>query len=243
MTDTDGPHINALPEPNNMGQSVTVLRDDTSPATILEAPGNMFGARVVTVDIGVTFADGNIPKEPTTGRTMALRGMIVWGAGNGKLKADFDIHNGTQLALPGASVELSVMFEEPTTPEDARFTEARVTGALVWGSRPTAPVSRTLPEVEVGQGESETFRVPRFAHCVRWFSPEPSFYSSTLSAVRLTFHGGPTTADDPSLVMSPAMGGFVARDAVPFAESARFVTVENLALGAFRVRPTFGLCL
>ena len=236
------PQINALPERNNMGQTVTLTRDSGA-TTVIDAQGTTQGARIVTVDVGVTFADAHIP-EVSGGRSMALRGMLMWGAGSGRFTADVDINSGTQITLAASSVELSVIFEPKTTEEDARFTQARVTAALVWGSRPsTAPVSRTLPEAEISLGESKMFRIPWFAHSVRWLSPDPVFYGATLSAVRLTFHGGPTTADDPSLVMSPAMGGFVARDAVPFAESARFVTVENLALGPLRVRPTFGLCL
>ena len=237
------PHINALEEPNNMGQTVTVTR--TSGATsVIDAQGTTQGARIVTVDVGVAFADGNIPKEPAVGRSMALRGMLMWGAGKGRFTAAVDINNGTQITLAASSVELSVIFEPKTTEDDARFTEARVTGALVWGSRPsTAPVNRTLPERLIEPGKPETFRVPWFAHSVRWMSPDPAFYSAPLSAVRMTFHGGPTVLDDPALVMSPAMGGFIARDEVPFAESTRFVTVENIALGSFRVRPTFGLCL
>ena len=237
------PQINALPEPNNMGQTVTVTRT-SSATTVIDAQGATEGARIVTVDVGVTFTDGNIPKEPTAGRSMALRGMPMWGAGSGRFTADFDINSGTQVTLAASSVELSVVFEPKTAEEDRRFKEARVTGALVWGSRPSsAPVNRTLPERLIEPGESETFRIPWFAHSVRWMSPDPVFYSAPLSAVRLTFHGGPTVNDDPSLVMSPAMGGFIARDAVPFAESARYVTVENVALGPLRVRPTFGLCL
>ena len=236
------PQINALPEPNNMGQTVTVTRTSQA-TTVIDAQGATQGARIVTVDVGVTFADANIP-ESAGGRSMALRGTLMWGAGSGRFTADFDINSGAQVTLAASSVELSVVFEPKTAEEDRRFKEARVTGAVVWGSRPsTAPVARTLPEVLIETGNQQTFRVPNFSHSVRWLSPDPMFYDASLSAVRLTFHGGPTVMDDPSLVMSPAMGGFVARDAVPFAESARYVTVENIALGPLRVRPTFGLCL
>jgi hypothetical protein len=240
------PVINELPNTIHMGQPVTVRRDGKSMTVVRAEPETHLGARMVTVNVGVSAVQ--MPElAPGGGRSMHLRGVLSWGAGAANFQADVDVHNGAQFSIAASTVKLTVQFEKSTAPEDRRFTEATVEGGLVWGTSPggTDP-TRTLPEVRLEPGAlPEPFEVPPFAHSVRFFTPDVGFYDAELAEVRITLHGGPTLDDDPVFVASPAMlRNMILAGGLRLPEPARFVTVENVGLVApLRIRPCFRLSL
>jgi hypothetical protein len=241
------PVINDLPDAIQVGNRVTVRRDGQPASVVRAEPDTHRGARMVTVNVGVSAVKMPEPAPGAGGRSMHLRGVLSWGAGAANFQADVDVHNGAQFSVAASTISLTVQFEKSTTPDDRRFTEATVEGGLVWGTAPggTDP-TRTLPELRLEQGASPApFAVPPFAHSVRFFTPDVAFYDAELAEVRITLHGGPTLDDDPALVASPAMlRNMILAGGLRLPEPARFVTVENVALGVpLRLRPSFRLSL
>jgi hypothetical protein len=237
------PVINELPQTLHLGQPVTVRRDGKSVTVVRAEPETHLGARMVTVNVGVSAVQ--MPDPP--GRSMHLRGVLSWGAGAANFQADVDVHNGAQFSIAASTVKLTVQFEKKTTPDDRRFTEATVEGGLVWGTAPGgADPTRTLPEIRLEPGAApEPFAVPPFAHSVRFFTPDVGFYDAELSDVRITLLGGPTLDDDPVFVASPAMlRNMILAGGLRLPEPARYITVENVGLVApLRLRPSFRLSL
>jgi hypothetical protein len=235
MNEALEPLINELPDEAQMGHDATIKREG-GPKQVIKAPGRRQGVRLVTVSVGVYFVE-----EP--GHWMALKGVLNWGTGAAAFTADIDVHNGTQFTVPASYLDFTIGFEKGG---DERITEATVAAGLAEGTRPgrSAP-TRTLDVAALEQGTSHTYRVPWFARSLMLFSSEPAFYDAGTSGARIVLHGGPDPAVDPSLILSPAQAGrfLFAAGGLSMPESARFVTVENVALADFRVRPTFGLCL
>ena len=221
-------HVHEQPDVA-MGRTLQLERG--AGVELIRSPGTSQGARVVTVQAGVTFAEQDIP--PNGQRTLGLVGTLEWGQGGASFRAEFDFKAGTALTVVASFVDLRVTYDTPIGDPDARFLRCLVSGALVWGTRASAGlVTRTLRAV-IPDGGAHTFRVPNFAVAAQFLTPVSNWYAAPLGASSITFHGGPTPADDPSLIVAPADVGLRALtlDGVTLAESARFVTVTN-ALGA-----------
>ena len=198
---------------------------------LIRSPGRSQGARVVTVHAGVTFNEQDIPAEGE--RTLALVGTLEWGQGGANFHADFDFKTGVALTLVASFVDLRVAYEPPIGDPDGRFRKCLVSAALVWGTRPGRGLTTRTLRAVIPDGGAHTFAVPNWAFAVQFLTPANPWFAAPLAASSITFHGGPTPADDPSLVVSPADVGLAALtlDGVKLAESVRFVTVTN-ALGA-----------
>jgi hypothetical protein len=208
---------------------------------LIRSPGRSQGARVVTVHAGVTFNEQDIP---TAGqRTLGLVGTLGWGQGGASFQAEFDFKSGVALTLVASFVDLRVAYEPAIGDPDGRFRKCLVSAALVWGTRPGRGLTTRTLRAVVPDGGAHTFAVPNWAFAVQFLTPATAWYSAPLAASAITFHGGPTPADDPSLVVAPADVGLAALtfDGVKLAESVRFVTVTN-ALGApLPIRAVFPL--
>ena len=222
-----------------MGRNLELARG--AGVELIRSPGTSQGARMVTVHAGVTFAEQDIPAGGQ--RTLGLVGTLEWGQGGASFLADFDFKSGTALTVVASFVALRVAFEPAIGEPDGRFRKCLVSGALVWGTRPSRGlVTRTLRAV-IPDGASHTFAVPTWAFAVQFFTPVAGWYSAGLGASSITFHGGPLPADDPSLVVAPADVGIAALtfDGVKLAESVRFVTVTNALGTPLPIRAVFPL--
>jgi hypothetical protein len=233
-------HINEQPDVA-MGRTLELKRG--AGVEIIRSPGTSQGARVVTVQTGISFAEQDIPAIGQ--RTLALVGTLEWGQGGASFRAEFDFKTGTALTVVASFVDLRVTYEPPFEQPDGRFLSCMVSGALVWGTRSSRGlVTRTLRAV-IPDGGAHTFAIPNFAYAAQFFTPLAAWYAAPVATSSITFHGGPTPADDPSLVVAPADVGLAALtlDGVKLAESMRFVTVTNALGPPLPIRAVFPLNL
>lgn len=212
-----------------MGRALVLERG--AGVELIRSPGTSEGARVVTVHAGVTFNDQDVPIDGQ--RTLGLLGILEWGQGGATFRAEVDIKSGAAFTVVASFVSLRVTYEPAIGDPDGRFLRCFVSAALVWGTRPGRGLATRTLRAVIADGGSHTFVVPNWAFAVQFLTPANAWYAAPLAASAITFHGGPTPADDPSLVVSPAEVGLAALtlDGVKLAESVRFVTVTN-ALGA-----------
>ena len=185
----------------------------------------------MTVHAAVTFGEQDIPAAGE--RTLGLVGTLEWGQGGASFRADVDVKTGTAITLVASFVSVRVAYEPPIGDPDGRFRRCFVSAALVWGTRPGRGLTTRTLRAVVPDGGAHTFVVPNWAFGVQFFTPVNNWYAAPLASSTITFHGGPTPADDPALVVAPADVGISALtfDGVKLAEGVRFVTVTN-ALGA-----------
>jgi hypothetical protein len=231
-------HVN---EQQDVAMGRTLQLERGAGVELIRSPGTSQGARVVTVNAGVTFAEQDIPAHGQ--RTLGLVGTLEWGQGGATFRAEFDFKSGAALTVVASFVDLRVAYEPPIGDPDGRFLRCLVSGALVWGTRPALGLTTRTLRAVIPDGGSHTFVVPNFAFAAQFLTPTTAWYSAPLGASSITFHGGPAPADDPALVIAPADVGLPALtfDGVKLAESVRFVTVTN-ALGVpLPIRAVFPL--
>ena len=222
-----------------MGRTLELARG--AGVELIRAPGTSQGARVVTVHAGVTFNEQDMPADGE--RTLGLIGTLEWGQGGANFRAEFDFKSGTALTVVASFVDVRVQYEAAIGEPDGRFRKCLVSAALVWGTRPGRGLATRTLRAIIPDGDSHTFAVPDWAFAVQFFTPVTAWFAAPLGTSSITFHGGPTPADDPSLVVAPADVGISSLlfDGVKLAETVRFVTVTN-ALGApLPIRAVFPL--
>src|SRR5947207_7259075 len=189
-----------------MGRALELQRG--AGVELIRSPGTSQGARMVTVHAGVTFAEQDIPANGQ--RTLGLVGTLEWGQGGATFRAEFDFKSGAALTVVASFVDLRVAYEPPIGDPDGRFLRCLVSGALVWGTRPGRGLTTRSLRAVIPDGGARTFAVPNFAFAVQFLTPATAWFTAPLAASSITFHGGPTPADDPSLVVAPADVGLSA---------------------------------
>jgi hypothetical protein len=238
----DGPQRHITEQPDvAMGRTLALERG--AGVELIRSPGTSYGARIVTVHTGVSFNKTDIPAAGQ--RTLGLVGGLEWGQGAASFRADVDVKSGAAFTLVASFVNFRVAYEPAIGDPDGRFQRCLVSAALVWGSRPGCGLATRTLRAVIADGEAQTFAVPNWAFAVQFLTPVSAWFAAPLVASSITFHGGPTPADDPALVIAPADIGVSALslDGIKLAEAVRFVTVTN-ALGApLPIRAVFPLDL
>lgn len=226
-----------------LGRSVRLFRDGP-PVGLINATGATRRAQLVTVQAQVIVpADGY---GVGADRRAPIIGRLQWGQAGASFTADVDINNGTTFSLVASSVTLLALFDPSDVTPDTRAVHADCSASVVWGNRPArARPQRTLPRVPaLADGGVATFAVPAFAYSLMVLADTAAFYAAA-STSTITFHGGPTPADDPQLVVTAGALGTsqLTQEGVILGGSTRFVSVTNHTGAPLNLRASFALAL
>lgn len=179
-------------------------------------------------------------------RHAPILGLLEWGHGSARFQASIDLRTGVCATVVATSVTVNaIMGPAPAAGLDTRALSVECSAAVVWGTRPgRARATRTLPRTTIANAGTATFEVPPFADSVRFFVNNSAFYGAASTSV-VTLHGGPSSTDDPELIVTAGLLGVqpLTMCGVALSGDTRFVSLINNSGGDLIARACFDLTL